>query len=538
MPSTAACGFGHVMSALVAKYGVIGSGHASRVFPVALAASAFSRSLSRLLQVNSAVVVDGLSLDSNTPGSPTVAILYEHIADLEEQLAQYRRDSESSCSLPSDISGAKDSSYDMLEISFEQLNLGLGDGQLGATAAVSDIAGQTPQSTTKLDLPSRETSSTIVQFAMTYLGWIHCALRADVFVAEHCRFWDALEADPGLLALDTPFAAVYFAVLSVGAYYIDPQYTQSHARLNPMMYRADALLSASRHWYRASLRVLERTDFLGKPRLETLQVFAILTLPDPDGFHAKAREAAEIIAREKHRNVPPLFNKSWIVQASTVAAGVFMCLDLLFFSTGEDIDHLRHRRNCVEKCITALQSIGRGSVISKRGPMILRSLLDFESRLDHRSVPDEQPLREIIFHVSQLVSSASALEAKIDDSSWDPSSTPFSNQQPFHDVNQTDIALGQDMDLQVDHPFSGTHGLTGAPSADPISASYHSEQNTGLPAQAVLGVEESFWGDPFGYIVARTVEEDDISGSNGVSELESFDNPFEFTERMYFKDVQ
>lgn len=56
MSSTAACDFGHVMSALVAKYGVIGSGHASRVFPVALAASAFSRSLSRLRQVTSAVV--------------------------------------------------------------------------------------------------------------------------------------------------------------------------------------------------------------------------------------------------------------------------------------------------------------------------------------------------------------------------------------------------------------------------------------------------------------------------------------------------
>ncbi|KAF4815166.1 hypothetical protein CGCSCA5_v007199 [Colletotrichum siamense] len=280
MPSTAVCGFGHVMSALVAKYGVIGSGHASRVFPVALAASAFSRSLSRLQQVTSAVVVDGLRPDSDTPVSPAVAILYEHIADLEEQLAQYRRDSEASCSLPLDIFGAKDTSYDILEISFEQLNLGLGDGELDAPATVSDVAGTTPQSTAQVDLPSRETSLTIVQFAMTYLGWIHCALRADIFVAEHCRFWDALEADPGLLALDTPFAAIYFAVLSVGAYYIDPQYTQSHARLNPMIYREDALLSASKHWYRASLRVLERADFLGKPRLETLQVFAILTLPE------------------------------------------------------------------------------------------------------------------------------------------------------------------------------------------------------------------------------------------------------------------
>ncbi|KAK1848445.1 C6 zinc finger domain-containing protein (nucleus protein) [Colletotrichum chrysophilum] len=282
------------MSALVAKYGVIGSGHASRVFPVALAASAFSRSLSRLRQVTSAVVgglaVDGLSLDSNTPVSPAVAILYEHIADLEEQLAQYRRDSEASCSLSLGISGAKDTSYDMLEISFEPLNLGLGDGELDTPATVSNVAGTTPQSTTQADLPSRETSLTIIQFAMTYLGWIHCALRADIFVAEHCRFWDAVEADPGLLAVDAPFAAIYFAVLYVGAYYIDPQYAQPHARLNPMIYREDALLSASKHWYRASLRVLERTDFLGKPRLETLQVFAILTLVSPV-FGEKAREA-------------------------------------------------------------------------------------------------------------------------------------------------------------------------------------------------------------------------------------------------------
>ncbi|KAF9871385.1 hypothetical protein CkaCkLH20_11032 [Colletotrichum karsti] len=258
--------------------------------------------------------------------------------------------------------------------------------------------------------------------------------------------------------------------------------------------------------------------------------------PDTDGLRAKAREAAEIIVREKYYTVPPLLKKSWIVQASTIAAGVFLCLDLLFLSAGEGPEQLQHCRRSVETCIGALEVMGHGSLISKRGPMILRTLLGFESQINPRTIPDEQLLRNIVTQVSKLVSSASAFESELDMTMPTPRGVIQSERWQSQNL---DITLNPcNHQAQVFAPLAteGDDSTNASPEAL-FDGSSQTPYGTGTAGVGLFGPGsvEGIARDPFGYIMARAAGNscDDDTATHAI---ESFENPFEFTDEMYFKN--
>lgn len=90
-----------------------------------------------------------------------------------------------------------------------------------------------------------------------------------------------------------------------------------------------------------------------------------------------------------------------IIRASTIAAGVFLGLDLLLFGTGEAKSFRKNRREQIQVCITALQTQNAGNIISKRGVSILSRLLLLETTWNYKRVPDRTTLRAIIDFIAE-----------------------------------------------------------------------------------------------------------------------------------------
>lgn len=64
-------------------------------------------------------------------------------------------------------------------------------------------------------LPIRQSSLRIVHFSLGTLGWVHCALNAPKFLAEHEAFWNSLELDDRKGLENHGWMAVYLSVLAV-----------------------------------------------------------------------------------------------------------------------------------------------------------------------------------------------------------------------------------------------------------------------------------------------------------------------------------
>ena len=69
-------------------------------------------------------------------------------------------------------------------------------------------------------LPTRAASQTIVVFALSTFGWLHCAVRADDFLEQHKRFWDALEAGYTVTEDQRPWLALWLSLLAAGLMYM------------------------------------------------------------------------------------------------------------------------------------------------------------------------------------------------------------------------------------------------------------------------------------------------------------------------------
>lgn len=67
----------------------------------------------------------------------------------------------------------------------------------------------------KLILPTRRWSDTIVEFSLTQLGWVHCALDEAVFMKEHDLFWKSLIGSEKDALSNHGWIAVYLSVLAV-----------------------------------------------------------------------------------------------------------------------------------------------------------------------------------------------------------------------------------------------------------------------------------------------------------------------------------
>ncbi|CRG83094.1 Centromere DNA-binding protein complex CBF3 subunit B [Talaromyces islandicus] len=133
----------------------------------------------------------------------------------------------------------------------------------------------------KLILPTRRWSDTIVEFSLTQLGWVHCALDEATFMKEHDIFWKGLIDNEQNALSNHGWIAVYLSVLAVGAYFIDDK-TIDNVQLLFESFAGPKTSPVSsppsRTWYAAALRELDLADYTRRPSLATVQALAILNI--------------------------------------------------------------------------------------------------------------------------------------------------------------------------------------------------------------------------------------------------------------------
>ncbi|KIW05080.1 uncharacterized protein PV09_04228 [Verruconis gallopava] len=132
-------------------------------------------------------------------------------------------------------------------------------------------------------LPTRSASRTLVEFALTTFGWLHCAVRADCFLEQHENFWNHLEAGHTVEEEQRPWLSLWLSLLSVGLMYIsaDDIPDQTDLPRDIISEPADKIAYAvdvSRMWYESALQELHRSSFLRKPTIESIQTILVLTL--------------------------------------------------------------------------------------------------------------------------------------------------------------------------------------------------------------------------------------------------------------------
>ncbi|KAJ5701952.1 hypothetical protein N7488_009500 [Penicillium malachiteum] len=135
-------------------------------------------------------------------------------------------------------------------------------------------------------IPDRNSGQQIVNFALTNLSWIHCAIRTKVFQHEHDAFWESIgKGNDTASANDHGWLSIYFSLLTVGLLYMDPEERPILPRINAFEENAaqsDMESERGRHiaqmWYEAAIKELEDSNPLTRADLKTVQTVAILTL--------------------------------------------------------------------------------------------------------------------------------------------------------------------------------------------------------------------------------------------------------------------
>ncbi|KAH7309983.1 hypothetical protein BKA65DRAFT_414326 [Rhexocercosporidium sp. MPI-PUGE-AT-0058] len=138
-------------------------------------------------------------------------------------------------------------------------------------------------------LPNPASSEAIVRFSLENLGWVHCALNAPEFLAQHENFWTGVQAKDSQVLEDHGWIALYLSVISVGIYFFDRsdgfelhflhEGVLWHGNSSsPLSDSASDFQAISRTWYEAVFEELNRVDFLGVPAVSTVQTVAILPL--------------------------------------------------------------------------------------------------------------------------------------------------------------------------------------------------------------------------------------------------------------------
>ncbi|KAM0415971.1 hypothetical protein ACHAPT_013070 [Fusarium lateritium] len=213
--------------------------------------------------------------DTNVSLAQQNSRLYERIAELELALAmslQGRAGLASGQNIPSAVVPTRQA------IPLEEVGAVLDDWNIGSVQH-----GKSYTSTTCNDMqnflevqqimPDKATSTHIVKFSLRVLGWIHCALRVDEFLAQHEAFQNSLQADSLQVFHGHGWMATYFSILTVGLFFMSDEETRTLSL--PV---ADSPLAVCHLWYKSAFRQLELSDAMGKPQIHVVQVAAILTL--------------------------------------------------------------------------------------------------------------------------------------------------------------------------------------------------------------------------------------------------------------------
>lgn len=85
-----------------------------------------------------------------------------------------------------------------------------------------------------------------------------------------------------------------------------------------------------------------------------------------------------------------------VFSSATLAAGVFICLDLLASDRVKDPVDIQQQRFVVEQCISRLLKLVPRTEIAKEGTRTLRRLLELEYRQRHEPEPREHIMQAIL----------------------------------------------------------------------------------------------------------------------------------------------
>ncbi|RMZ72008.1 Fungal transcriptional regulatory N-terminal [Pyrenophora seminiperda CCB06] len=206
------------------------------------------------------------------------------IAELETALALSKPCAHSRTSESTDYSQPAASLEDLVP-AFEQFDIGIRTSAVARYGAEKDIADRLYEPAADplfLLLPSKDASLQLVNYSLQTLGWLHCAVNADVFLEEHQDFWQRTQLGTGIAREQRPWLIVYFAVLAVGILYLEPERIPGGAHLPqlglPLVDPVAIAVHTSRIWYEAALKELERYGFTGAPSLPVVQALSVLTL--------------------------------------------------------------------------------------------------------------------------------------------------------------------------------------------------------------------------------------------------------------------
>ncbi|KAK1919025.1 hypothetical protein P3342_001155 [Pyrenophora teres f. teres] len=222
--------------------------------------------------------------DGGDPANVQIGALRAQIAELETALALSKPCAHSRTSESTDYSQPAASLEDLVP-AFEQFDIGIKTSTAARDGAEKEIADRLygpAADPTFLLLPSKDASLQLVNYSLQTLGWLHCAVNADVFLEEHEDFWQTTQLGTGIPRERRPWLIVYFAVLAVGILYLEPENIPGGAHLPqlgvPVVDPVAMAVHTSRIWYEAALKELERYGFSGAPSLPVVQALSVLTL--------------------------------------------------------------------------------------------------------------------------------------------------------------------------------------------------------------------------------------------------------------------
>ncbi|KAF2845602.1 hypothetical protein T440DRAFT_472514 [Plenodomus tracheiphilus IPT5] len=210
------------------------------------------------------------------------AALRAQIVELETALALSKSYTHSRTGA-SDNPTSHSTSLEELVPAFERFDLDIIPDALAVTE--KEIADQLYEPVTDpifLLLPTREASHQIVTFSLRTLGWLHCAVNADAFLAEHREFWELIQIGAGLAGERRPWLILYLSLLAVGVLYIEPLDLPPFEQLPQLALVPDSPIDVAVHvsrlWYESALKEIERHGFAGTPSFPVVQALAVLTL--------------------------------------------------------------------------------------------------------------------------------------------------------------------------------------------------------------------------------------------------------------------
>jgi hypothetical protein len=209
--------------------------------------------------------------------------LRAQIAELETALALSKPCAHSRTSESTDYSAPSASLEDLIP-AFEQFDIAIttNAAREGGEKDLIDRLYEPAADPIYLLLPSKDASIQLITFSLQTLGWLHCAVDADVFFREHEEFWQSTQIGAGIERERRPWLVVYLAVLAVGILYSNPEEIPDANQLPQLGMPLDNPVSiavhTSRLWYEAALKELERYGFAGLPSLPVVQALSVLTL--------------------------------------------------------------------------------------------------------------------------------------------------------------------------------------------------------------------------------------------------------------------